>query len=182
MAWNGHRKGNGVKRPVHPVLGEIGNHQQEGHLQQQRQRGDCRAQCADSRPVKQDQGRLQGGNGQNFDQQRIQEEVGEIKNPMGTEDGLGSAREEPFEGNEDRWVEEQIENEEIQSQPRGPGYLAGNGNLGAAEQRRDKSESDADEGQSLIGPQERAQAAEKKWSDESNVDNRAKVFDGVKTP
>src|SRR5687768_7344594 len=84
----GPEKRDDMKRPVNPVLREIGDQKNQGNLDQQRQRSDGSRQRLDPRPGEQYQRRLQGENRQDLNQQRIDEEVREIDGPLTTKDRL----------------------------------------------------------------------------------------------
>ena len=77
-----------MKRPMDPVLGEIGDQQERGNLHDERQRSDGRAHRRHARPVEENQRGPEREDRQQLDQQRVDEEIGEIDQPLAAEDGL----------------------------------------------------------------------------------------------
>jgi hypothetical protein len=171
-----------MKRPMHPVLREIGDQQERGHLDQERQRSDGRADRSDPRPVEQDERRFERENRQNLDEQRVDEEIGQIDRPLPAEDRLaGPEREQPFQRHEDRRIEKQIQNEEIEPEPGTGAHVALDRDHRPAKQRGGEREPDADERQRLVRAQKSADAAEEEGRDERDVDDRAQVLERIET-
>ena len=165
-----------VERAVHPVLGEVGHEHHQWHLRDDRKRPDGPAHPLHTSPREQDERRLQRQDGQHFNQQRVDEEVGQIDEPLAAKHRLFRAeRKEPLERDEHGRIEQQIQHEEIHSQPRTTTIVAGNRNARATQQRRQEREADPGQRQRLVGAKYGAHAAEKERSHQRHVDGEPQV-------
>ena len=130
-----------------------------------------------ARPIEEDQRRLQREDRQHLDQQRVDEEVGQIDDPLAAEHGLARAQgEEPLERDEDRRVEQQVQDEEIERQARRRRPAgAGTGTCDPPSSAAASVNPMPRQRQRLVGAQEGADAAEQKRRDERDVDDGAEV-------
>ena len=161
---------------MHPVLGEIRDQQQRQHLRRERQPRHRAADPLNPRPVEQDGGRPERQDREDLDEQRVDEEIGEVDRPLTPEDRLlGAQREQPFERHEHGRVEHQVQHEEIDAEPRA-GRVAGRSSRPrAAQQGRGQREADAGERQHLVRAQPGADRAEQERRDQRHVDRGLQI-------
>ena len=131
---------------------------------------DCCLHARIHGPLKEDHRWLHRDERSQLQEQRAQEEVGEIGAPGAAKCGLlGPMREEPFERDEDGRVEHQIQEEPVQAEERSAAAHAIDRHFGAAEERRGQRERNARDTERLVLPERKADRAEQERADEHEV-------------
>ena len=130
-------------------------------LHQPRQRrAPAAAQAGDARPVEEHHRRLQGEQREHLHEQGADAEVGEVGAPLAAEGRLVRAqREEALQGNEDRAVEDHVQQEPVDPEERAARDLPVHGHPRPAQQRGDQREPDARHPQRLAAAQAHADHA-----------------------
>ena len=161
---------------MNPVLGKVRHQDDEQYLESDGTAANGVTEPVRASPIEQDQRRLQREDRQHLDQQRVDEEVGQVDHPLPPEHRLPRAQgEQPLERNEDRRIKKEVQDEEIKRQPGGATFCRRRNSSGAAKERRGKRETEPRQGQRLVGTQDGADTAEEKGGHESQVNDCAQV-------
>ncbi len=168
---------------MHPVLREVGRHHQHRELDHAGHTSDPLLHRGNGRPVEQHHRRFQREDRRELHQQRADEEIGEIGAPARSKDALlRQPRKQPLERNEDHRVDDQVQQEPIETQEGPAAELVFHRHSGSAEERGGERAHDADGAEHLVAAQREARDAKHEGRDQHEMKQAAHPGHRVERP
>ena len=166
--------GHPVEGAVHPVLGEVGEHEDLEHLQRERLALDRPLQRR-RLPERRQRGRRQERQeGERLDRQVAHHEVGAVGGPAVAEGRLlRQPREGALEGHEDEGEQEQVQQEPVEPERERLVEPALDRHAAAAGEGGGERQADADEPQDLAPAQDEREGAEQEREPDGDLEQRA---------